>query len=315
MKKVTTVRLLVFLIILVLTYVAIEYFGSTGRSKSLRENLVAIDTSQVTRIRITKMLESTLLKMHDGLWTVSEKSGTSYSAESGKIHNSLSVILTVKPSRIVTKDPNKWVDFQVDTTGTRIEIFEGEKKSLDIVIGRFGMQGQQKFHTYVRLFKDNEVYAADNFMGFSFPSDAASYRNQVLTDFKADSIFSVNLLYSGDSSVLLEKTLDGKWLMNGEVADSTTTVSYMRSLSRLNSSKFVDISDPGRDDIPTHQAIINLQDNVQVTIFSYSNTQGNPIITSSENAEGLFSDQNLFDNIFKSMSHFIVEEAEISDLQ
>ena len=89
----------------------------------------------------------------------------------------------------------------------------------------------------------------------------------------------------------------------------------MRSLSRLNSSKFVDISDPGRDDIPTHQAIINLKDNVQVTIFSYSNTQGNPIITSSENAEGLFSDQNLFDNIFKSMSHFIVEEAEISDLQ
>jgi len=314
MKKVTTVRLLVFLIILVLTYAFMEFFGNTGRSKSLKENLVAIDTLQVTRIRITKRLELTILEKENGRWTVNEASGTSYSAESGKIHNSLSVIQTVKPSRVVTKDPNKWVDFQVDTSGTRIEIFEGDNKSLDIVLGRFGMQGQQKFHTYVRLFKDNEVYAADNFMGFSFPSDAASYRNQLLTDFKSDSIFSVNLLYSGDSSVHLEKTIEGKWLINGEIADSTATASYLRSLSKLNSNNFANISNPGRDNIPTHQAIIDLKDNVQVTIFSYSNAQGDPFITSSENIEGVFSDQTLFDKIYKSKSHFIVEEAENSDL-
>ncbi len=308
MKKVTTLRLIILLGILLLIYAGTEYFSNTGRSKSLRDALVEIDTASVTRTQITKDGNTiTLSKVTDG-WEVSGSQNT-YTAVPNRVKGVFSTLQTIKPGRVATRDPAKWKDFQVDTTGTRVEIFEDEDKTLDIVLGRFGMQGQQRFHTYVRLFEDNEVYVADNFMSFSISTDVSSYRNQVLVEFNRDSVESIHFIYPGDSSFQLVRSIDGQWLADAIPADSAETVRYISSISRLSSGKFDNETDPDMLGKPVYQAIVNIMNEDPADIRAWLRPDSTIVITSSQNMEGVFSDLSLKDKIFKSKYEFLpVEE-------
>ncbi|MCH8233638.1 MAG: DUF4340 domain-containing protein [Bacteroidetes bacterium] len=307
MKKVTTLRLIILLGILLLIYAGTEFFSNSGRSKSLREELVDIDTTKVTLVQITRDGNTiTLSKVADG-WEVSGSDNT-FTAVASRVKNAISTLQTIKPGRIATRDPGKWKEFQVDTTGTRVEIFEDKDKTLDIVLGRFGMQGQQRFHTYVRLHEDNEVYVADNFISFSVSTDVSSYRNQMLVEFQRDSVESIHLIYPEDSSFQLVRSLDGKWLVDAAPADSAETTRYLNSISRLSSSKFDNETDPETLGEPVYKAIINIMNQVPVEIRAWLKPDSTFVITSSQNIEGVFSDISLTDKLFKPKYGFLPAE-------
>lgn len=307
MKKVTTLRLIILLSILLLIYAGTEFFSNSGRSKSLREELVDIDTTKVTLVQITRDGNTiTLSKVADG-WEVSGSDNT-FTAVASRVKNAITTLQTIKPGRIATRDPGKWKEFQVDTTGTRVEIFEDKDKTLDIVLGRFGMQGQQRFHTYVRLHEDNEVYVADNFISFSVSTDVSSYRNQVLVEFQRDSVESIHLIYPEDSSFQLVRSLDGKWLVDAAPADSAETTRYLNSISRLSSSEFDNETDPETLGEPVYKAIINIMNEDPVEIRAWLKPDSTFVITSSQNIEGMFSDISLTDKLFKPKYGFLPAE-------
>ena len=304
MKKVTTLRLVILLSILLLIYAGTVFFSNTGRSKSLREVLVNIDATKVTRVRITHDgIIITLSRVVDG-WEVSGAENT-YTAVESRVNNVLSNLQTIKPGRMATRNPGKWKEFQVDTTGIRVEIFEDKDKTLDIVLGRFGMQGQQRFHTYVRLFEDDEVYVANNFMSFSVTTNVSSYRNQALVEFQRDSVESIQLIYPEDSSFHLIRSLDGKWLVDNAPADSAETTRYLNSISILSSSKFDNETDPETLGEPVFKVIINIINEDPIEIRAWLKPDSTFVITSSQNIDGVFSDISLTGKIFKPKYGFL----------
>ena len=172
LKNISSIKMIGILAVLVLVYLGFEFFGGKSRSKSFKTELVEIDTAKVSKLVIEAKGESLELIKENNTWKVSIGNGKYAEAQKSNVKSTLNSLLTIKPSRIVAKDSEKWKDYQVDSAGTRVQVFEGSKNTLDLVIGRFGFnqqamqqqqqmmmggRGMQQFFSYVRLQNEDEV--------------------------------------------------------------------------------------------------------------------------------------------------------------
>lgn len=297
-------RLIAVLILLLIVYGSVKIFKNSGRSKSFREHLVEIDTSKVSRIILQKPeSQFEVLKSAEG-WQVALPGNKMVEATSTSVKNALGTLMSIKPDRIATRDPEKWKDYQVDSAGTRIQVFEGDKSTLDMVIGRFGVHGRQQFHTFVRLEGDDEVYAANDFMGISFPSDPSSFRNTLVLELKTDSIQSITFNYPGDSSFILTKSLAG-WNIGPQMADSASVANYIGKLRYVSNSNFVDDLEAGALINSLLKLDISFSNDDNITIEAYGHPSKGYIIHSSTNPESYFSDDALVDRLFIGASSLL----------
>jgi hypothetical protein len=298
-RNVKNIRLIVVLGILIIAYAGLKLFKNTSRSKSFREELVVIDTSNVNRLVITKSGESFEVSRDDDRWMVTIPGSKKVDATSSSVNNALASLLRIKPDRIATRDPGKWVDYQVDSAGTRVQVYENNENVLDMILGRFGVHGQQQFHTFVRLTEDDEVYAANNFMGISFPSEPNGFRNSRFLQITSDSITHITFNYPSDSAFILNKN-ENEWYMGNVQADSAEVASYLSGLRYLNASDFVDDVEPAALINPTLSVQIKASNLTEdVSLEAYSHPVYGYILHSSYNPKAYFTDDNLFEKVFK----------------
>ncbi|MEQ8239782.1 MAG: DUF4340 domain-containing protein [Cyclobacteriaceae bacterium] len=290
-KGISTVKLIGILLVVVAVYFVVKYTSGSGRSEGFREVLVDLDTATVTKVEIYGQEEVVLTK-ENKTWKVGEKPGSA-----SKIKGFLSTLNTIEPSRIASRKEQSWKDFQVDSAGTRVKVYEDGDNVLDIVIGRFGVQGQRSFYTYVRLFEEEDTYVAENFMGMSMGKTSADFREGKLMALKKDSITSVEFNYP-DSAFTLQKSLEGVWIIGQQLADSVNVASYLGGLSYVNSRNFTETMSDA-----SYEAIYHLSNAEDVVVKGF----GNNILQSSENEAEYFQDENLHDKIFKSKDYFIQE--------
>jgi hypothetical protein len=227
-------------------------------------------------------------------WKVKLADGQMVSATTSSVKNALQALNSIVPTRMTTKKPEKWGEYQVDTTGTRVKVYEGDKVTLDIILGRFGVEGQRSYYTFVRLSEDDEVYVANNFMSFSVPSDASNYRNKALAKINKDSLVAVNFNYPADSSFRLEKVAD-QWNVNGVQADSAAVAKYLSALNFLNGQTFDD--NTSGLIAPAITTTFEMSNGQNITIEGYRK-EDQWLVHSSENEEAYFSDKATADKIF-----------------
>lgn len=295
LKKFSNTALIGVLVVLVGVYALIEFTGNKKRSSSLRSTLVEIDTAKVTGVKVFGKTDTVHLASEDGQWKVTIDGGKQVNASKPSVDNALIALLSIQPSRMASKSEAKWKDYQVDTAGTRVQVFEGNDKTLDIILGRFGMEGRNSYHTFVRLTDDKEVYAANNFMSFSVGTEPSSYRDQVLARIKKDSLTSVTLTYPSDSSVQMVSSGD-YWMVNGQIADSANVAQYISKLAYLNSQAFVD--DQSNLTVPTVTAAFSFSNAEDIVIEGYLRGEDDWVIHSAYNDEAYFADKDLFNKIF-----------------
>ena len=167
----------------------------------------------------------------------------------------------------------------------------------DLVIGKFGVEGQRQFYSFVRDFNDVNVYVADDFMKMSVYTNANDYRDNIVFQLTPDSLESIRFEYP-DSAFTLSKR--NRWYIEDDEADSTTIINYIRSLRTVNSKVFYDDNISG---IPSHKVIMSSSDKDDIIIEAYQQGE-NWIITSSENENEVFSDQSLNEKLLKSSTDF-----------
>ncbi|MEM6641539.1 MAG: DUF4340 domain-containing protein [Bacteroidota bacterium] len=296
--KLTTRNLLIVLVVLGAAYGISQITKRTGRSKSLRAELVVLDTAKVSKVIILSAEGEVVLTEAGEGWQVTLKDGTQKNAKESAVKSLLSSLTTIKPGRLAAKSEDKWQDYAVDSAGTRVQVFEGSDKTNDIVIGRFGMEGQQRFYTFVRLFEDQEVYVANNFMGMSVSKDANSYRENILLQLESDSLSSITYNYP-DSSFMITK--NEKWFLGEQAVDSTTISDYLRGLDYLSSREFYDAEILSS---PSHQVTLAFLNQESITFDAYSTVDG-LAVRSSENPEEVFLDETLVKKVFKGPSAFL----------
>lgn len=318
-KNLSNLTLIGILVLLAIGYFTISYLNKSSRSGSFHADIINIDTAKVTALQITGGKDSVYLLKENNDWKLRLASGKIVDAEDQSVRNSLGSLLTIAPSRIATRDQEKWKEYQVDTAGTRVKVFEGDKKTLDLIVGRFGikqgggpqgqqfgMQGGQQFYTYVRLAEEPEVYAADNFMGYSVNPSPAGFRNNHLFRLTTDSVTQIAFRYPADSSFTLMKEGSG-WSISGQPADSTEAASYLNDIRVVSKSAFADDINSDQLGAPLYQAEISLSGKESVAVSVYPHNQYHFVVHSSRNPDAYFVDEDtsLVNKVFVERSRFI----------
>lgn len=305
MKDKTNRTLLGILVVLVAVYVVSlwQKKGSPG-SQVLTTDLVHIDTSQISEIRITGGDDRILLTRQGNSWELTTEEGVQVRAQSDRVRSMLTSIDRLIPSRIISRDPSRWRDYQVDSTGRRIQIIEGDKMTLDLVIGRGNMQGQQTFVTYVRPYDENNVYVIENFSGSSVSPSSANYRNKTVLTTAIDSIHMLDFDYADDSEFVLTR-VDGEWLLNDSAPDSSRLEDYLEGLVRVTSSAFVDQSRPATTDQPSASVTIRAHGAEDIFLRLYGESGETQLLHSSQNPDNYFADTAVIKKVFVDRERFL----------
>lgn len=296
--KNNTIKLLGVLAVLVVVYLIMTFTGDKSRSKSFRTELVSIDTASVTQVIIASPSESTEVTKVGDDWQVALPDGSVKPAVASVVRNLLTSLEGIKPTRIVARTENKWKDYAVDSTGTRVQIFEGGKNTLDLIIGRFGVENQRQFYTHVRLAAENDVYIANDFMGISIAKSANDFRDGSLLRLKQDSLTQITFNYP-DSAFSLYNN-DARWTSNAFEADSANVASYLQGLSFVSSKNFTDGTGLST---PALNVTFSFSNQPEVQISAYQQG-GDWVLQSSENTDEFFTDAAIFEKIFKGASGF-----------
>lgn len=295
-----------FLVIAVIIVIS----DSGSNERTFRSELVDIDSSAVTQILIyPKKLNGDNVKLfkEDDNWKVELSENKTSPVPQSKIDQILKQLMEVKPERLAGRGSENWAEFEVDTAATRIEVYEGSDKTLDMVIGKFTFQQPRSMKTFVRLAEDTDVYETNGFLSMTFNQDANYYRDQTIIQSKVDEWKSLNFSYPADSSYQLSKVNNMWQLSTGEQTDSAKTATELRRLSSVKGNEFIDIN---KDTLPLAQYKLTIvkTDDTQIEVFGYK-VDDNFIINSSQNPESYFdgSKGDLFKKVFVGSKKFVIE--------
>ena len=268
MKNINNKTLILIFGALVGIFVLVRLFRTPALESNMKKELVALDTSSVTMIKIwpasAKGEEIQLVK-GSMRWTL-KKGDKEYNVEQGSANSLLGYVVKLVPQKMATRKKEKWGDFQVGDSSTRVQFFAKDEVLADVRIGRIGfdqnemqrMQQQQQMggggfggaFTYVRLDDEDEVYTVEGFLSSSFDRSLNDWRDKSLLRIKQTDVIKVSFNYP-DSGFVAEKR-DKKWWIGITMADSTKFKSYLSQLEFKNASSLAD------DFSPTRQPDISL---------------------------------------------------------
>ncbi len=311
-KNISSKNLLIIFIILFVLAAIFVYYDSTTEVRTFKKDIVNIDTAKVTSISIypkaTNHKEVRLFKQGN-YWMVQLENNRTVPAEESKVKNLLTQLSQIKTSSVAAQDESKWAEFQVDTSGTRVKVFEGNDNTLDLVIGKFSYQQQTRsMSSYVRVKGDKNIYEVAQFMGFSFNQKPDAFRNNYIVNDDMKNWKSVSYTYPADSSFTLIKDTLGYWTINNVRTDSAKTTNFLRTLSHLMGNEFVDNPDQSFLGKATYNiSILSSASEGQPKTIDISAFGDQFLLHSSQNPESYFNGNanSLKDKIFVGKSYFL----------
>jgi len=315
-KKISTNKLVIVFAALLLIVLAVEYHEDDSQKGTFRQELVGINVDKVSYLKIiTKAKNEIKLSKIDNEWKLELEENKLVNAGKSKVEQALDQLIVIKPFQLVANDPEKWKDFQVDTSGVRITVFEEEnKKALDIILGRFSFKSKYEMYTYVRLADEDEVYSVEGLLDMSFNRQLDYWRNEVLIDDDSKNWSKIAYNYPADSSFTLINN-EGKWKFElYEKVDTNKIDKYLSNLKYSNSSDFVDDIDTKELISPTLNLNITTTTGQVIEINAFAHAKYEWLFTSSENEGTVFSAKrgdNLFKDLFPGKSKFLFVEKEI----
>ncbi|MBT8387164.1 MAG: DUF4340 domain-containing protein [Ignavibacteria bacterium] len=299
-------KILGLLFAALLIIVLVVFLFDTGKNeRTFREVLVDIDSSAVTEILIyPKAYNHKEVKIFkdNSQWMVLLSSGKSVPASTDNITNLFMQLAEIKPKRLAARGEDKWNEFQVDSTGTRVKIIEGTDVTLDLIIGRFSFQQPRTMNSFVRLFNDTDVYEVDGFLDMTFNQNENAFRDGTIINGSYENWQSVSFNYPADSSFTLSKT-GNLWSSDKGPVDSAKVVNYLSRLSQLTNNNFVDNVSIDENSQPIFSLSITTAELAFITINGYqmNNTY---FINSSLNPEAYFDGNSVGKSIFTGYSNF-----------
>ncbi len=262
--------------------------------RSIPEYLVQIDTSSVDKILLTpkdKSGDPVELVKENGVWNASNGQKTVV-ANPGSIKNLLSALGEIAPKQLVSKNPERWLDYEVTPeTASQVECYAGSKKKTGFYVGRFNFdQATRTATSYMRMDDEDDIYSVDGFLSMSFNQDFSNFRDKQLTKAKSTDVERLTLTSDNDE-LSIEKSISGQWIDQAAMPlDSAKTANYVNTLMLTSGTEFDD--DFNSDAFSPAEKLEILLNNGQTVTFSvYEDETGlqKPfILHSSDNKDAWF---------------------------
>lgn len=252
MKKFSNKVLIGILVLLIGIFALSKIFRAPKLESNLRKELVVVDTSTVSEVRIQPAKEDGEIKLvkNGNKWEVIAGNREA-DAEGGTVESMLGVLINLQAQRMVSRREEKWDTFEVGESSTRVSIYADSKKLADFRVGKTGFaqsqnpgQGISGAYTYIRLTDEDEVYSSDGFIGAHFNRGFNDWRNKAFLQIKKDDVNKIEFNYP-DSSYVLQKR-DSVWFVGDELANESKVTQYFSKIRFKNLSNFEDgFSQPG----------------------------------------------------------------------
>jgi len=137
----------------------------------------------------------------------------------------------------------------------------------------------------------------------TFSKDANSFRDGTVIKDEPNSWTKLEFDYPADSSFTLNK-MNNKWYIDDIETDSAKTESYLRKLSNLTQTRFVDDDIVQAGQKSTYKLTIS-NDKLEFIELSAFVDSTNYVIVSSENPEANFDGKTLGGTVFLSDKSFL----------
>ncbi len=200
---------------------------------------LTLDPDKVTKLRIEKPGgEKVEIGRVAGAWRI-EVPGD-YRASEPVVSGVLKTLQSLALSDVVSTNPAKRGIYQVDSTGTRVQVLEGESTVLDVVVGK---SSPDFAHTYVRRHDQDPVYRADGMLAYNFNKRVDDWRDKTILDVPMEGVSRLNLEYPQEKVQLTLARADSAWTLAAgggaaEEADSTAAEQLLRVACKLSTNNF-----------------------------------------------------------------------------
>ncbi len=306
-NKTLSIIFIILLAVVIITYI----IDSEKGDRTFKKELVTTDTSKVTSINILPKKDTSYIKIFrtsDNNWKLRYK-GKNVNADKNTVNEMLKELTNLQPKSVAATSQTKWKEFEVtDSLATRVKLLKGSKTVADVMIGKFSykqnpMTRRTEITSYVRLSNENMVYAIDGFLNMTFNRKPKSFRDNTVISSKANSWNKITYNYPSDSSFTLIKQKN-KWMVNGLLADSIITIRYLRTISHLNNSNFIDNINY-KNNKPVYSVKIegNNMKSIEINAFS-TDSLNQYVVTSSENKGTYFDGSKILKKLYVNKNYF-----------
>ncbi|NND09038.1 MAG: DUF4340 domain-containing protein [Saprospiraceae bacterium] len=225
--------------VLLLIYLLVKFAGG-NRDRSFDPEIMSIDTSLVNKVEVRPSNDEPFtLQKSAGAWTVSV-GGKTYEAASQSVQSLLANMISIKADRIVSKNPDKFADYNVnDSLGTFITLYSGTNPLGDLVVGRFSFnQATRNGISYLKHPDKDEVYSVDGFLSMSLSQDYTNYRNKEMLSLAKDALTKIDLNMDGEVYTFSKGA--SSWRVNNLAVDSSSMATYLSTLGNVSGASFVE---------------------------------------------------------------------------
>jgi hypothetical protein len=223
-------------VLVVLLVVAVLIMQKPGERSSSGDSgvlLAQIDSLAVDKIEISSPTNSVVLKKNGVEWFVEQP--VSYRADQGVVASFLHESKMMEVKNVVSNKPEKFPVFQVDSTGTRVKIYEKGTVKIAFIAGKATTSYSE---TYARRDGSNDVMIVSGVSPCVFSRPVKDWRDKALVTVPRENIKEVRYQYGDTTFVLAFK--DSVWMIGSEPAQESVVNSLLSSLANVQADDFVD---------------------------------------------------------------------------
>ncbi|MFH0734381.1 MAG: DUF4340 domain-containing protein [bacterium] len=275
--------------------------------RSFNKDIVNIDTTDVTKILIyphSNGHKEICLFKSGNIWKVKLNNNIAENVPAEKITNIFNQLLSIKPLSLVTRDAKKYKDLMVDTSGTKVKIFEDYDLILDLIIGRFSFKQPSSIFTNVRLNDKKEVFITEGFLETTFGNVSINnFRNTTLIKADFSTFNKLSFVYPADTSFQIIKVTD-IWQIDDAGINTDNMESYLAQTANLSGTDIVNKNLIDFNKLTKLTLTIETDNNKTYTLYGFIN-KDKSIINSSLNPNVFFNAKDLIKQVFVGKKYFV----------
>ena len=151
---------------------------------------IQVDPEKVTRVAIRTQDGRVELERMGSEWKLTQP--VEYPANADLVNGMLKAVQELDLVDVISSNPGTRSTYQVDSTGTTVEVWTGDKQALGLVVGKSTSDWS---HTFVRHVDGNDVYRADGVLTHQFNRRADDWRDKTILNLDEPAIHSVVISY------------------------------------------------------------------------------------------------------------------------
>ena len=249
----------IFVVLAIVVLILENPFGQSEYEKKIETAMPLFpnfNKEQVAKIEIIAAGETTTLSKQNDDWVVA--SMDNYPADSEGISELLSKVAEFKNTQLVSNNPEKQAEFEVDNTGVEAKLMDANGTlSAHLFVGK---TTPGFLSSYVRAADSNDVYVAQGYLQSVFNKGDRTWKDRTIFDFNKGIVTQLNIS-SPEETVELRLDADGTWQMLKPAAaavNQTEIDSLLTTFSDLDTDDFAETTeDLGEYGLDTPQSTLS----------------------------------------------------------